>query len=117
MVRLLNDRFGIQVRGGWSCASTYSHHLFDILEADSKTIISDIENKNLTAKPGWVRLSLHPTLANKELKFICDAIKKVVINIEDWRKDYSYKSATNEFDFNKGDDTQLIINVKAWFDK
>ena len=30
VVKLLNDRFGIQVRGGWSCASSFAHYLFQI---------------------------------------------------------------------------------------
>ncbi|MFS4467192.1 aminotransferase class V-fold PLP-dependent enzyme [Maribacter sp. 2210JD10-5] len=115
IVRLLNDRFGIQVRGGWSCASTYGHYLFNIDSDSSKTLIQDIENKNLTNKPGWVRLSLHPITTNEELVFICNAIKKVAENIEEWSKNYTYNKKTNEFGFNKGSDEQIINTVKNWF--
>jgi 3-deoxy-D-arabino-heptulosonate 7-phosphate (DAHP) synthase len=103
------------VRGGWSCASTYSHYLFDIDEDSSKKIINDIECKNLTEKPGWVRLSLHPTTSNEELHFMCDAIRKVAENIEEWRKDYTYNTRTNEFDFNGVGDEKIIKTVKDWF--
>ncbi|PVW12623.1 aminotransferase class V-fold PLP-dependent enzyme [Marixanthomonas spongiae] len=98
VVRLLNDRFGIQVRGGWSCASTYAHYLFGIDTETSETIIGQIEQKNLTNKPGWVRVSLHPTISNKEVLAIADAIKAIVKYREEWAQDYTYNPQTNEFD-------------------
>jgi len=98
VVRLLNDRFGIQVRGGWSCASTYAHYLFDIGEYNSEEIIAQIEQQNLTNKPGWVRVSLHPTTSNKEVLAIINAIKSIVENRDEWAQAYVYNQKTNEFD-------------------
>ncbi|MBE8728268.1 aminotransferase class V-fold PLP-dependent enzyme [Flavobacterium hungaricum] len=98
IVRLLNDRFGIQTRGGWSCASTYAHYLFNIDEKRSKAITNELLEKNQTNKPGWVRLSLHPIMTNEELLFICDAIQNVALNYKTWQKDYRYNTATNEFE-------------------
>jgi selenocysteine lyase/cysteine desulfurase len=115
IVRLLNDRFGIQVRGGLSCASTYGHHLFNLDNKASKKIINDIEDKNLTDKPGWVRLSLHPVTTNEELFYICDSIREVVENIEGWHKDYTYNPKSNEFDYNNLGDEKIIQTVKDWF--
>lgn len=115
IVRLLNDRFGIQVRGGWSCASTYGHYLFNIDKDSSEKIINNIENKNLTNKPGWVRLSLHPITTNEELNFICDAVKKVTENIQDWKTDYKYNPQSNEFDCKLRGDEKIITKVKNWF--
>lgn len=114
IVRLLNDHFGIQVRGGWSCASTYSHHLFEICENTSKNITNGIADRDLTIKPGWVRLSLHPITTNEEVLFICDAIKQVAENIEEWKKGYTYNQNNNEFECEQGD-TQMIESVKNWF--
>ncbi len=116
IVRLLNDRFGIQVRGGWSCASTYSHHLFDIYEDSSKEITDGISKKDLTIKPGWVRLSLHPVTTNDEVLYICDSIKQIVENIEKWQVDYKYNPANNEFEFIYGNDDKIIEQVQNWFD-
>lgn len=115
VVRLLNDRFGIQVRGGWSCASTYSHYLFDLDKKESKEIVSGITNKNLTEKPGWVRLSLHPTTTNEELSFICESILDIAKHVEEWEKDYVYNPHTNEFDYLYGTDQELIEKTKQWF--
>lgn len=104
VVRLLNDRFGIQSRGGWSCASTYAHFLFDIDPAKSAQVMAQIERKDLTNKPGWVRISLHPVMSNKEVLFICDAIKQIVCNGLQWKKDYTYNPSNNEFEPNNRKD-------------
>ncbi|MFD2943452.1 aminotransferase class V-fold PLP-dependent enzyme [Flavobacterium notoginsengisoli] len=114
MVRLLNDRFGIQVRGGWSCASTYAHFLLDIDEEKSTAITNGILQKNLTEKPGWVRVSLHPTMKNEELLFICNAVDQIVFNIEEWEKAYQYNPVTNEFDNLLIEET-IDEDVKEWF--
>ena len=114
IVRLLNDRFGIQVRGGWSCASTYAHYLFDIDQQESTKITNELLQKNLSNKPGWVRVSLHPTMTNEELLFICDAIQKVVSNYEEWQKAYEYNSSTNEFESIINQET-IVEDVKDWF--
>ncbi|MFD1602116.1 aminotransferase class V-fold PLP-dependent enzyme [Flavobacterium artemisiae] len=114
IVRLLNDRFGIQVRGGWSCASTYAHYLFDIDEEKSNAITKGILEKDLTEKPGWVRVSLHPTMTNEELLFICNAIQNIVSNIEEWKKVYQYNPCTNEFDNLMVEET-IKEEVKEWF--
>ncbi|APQ17582.1 aminotransferase class V-fold PLP-dependent enzyme [Maribacter hydrothermalis] len=115
VVRLLNDKFGIQVRGGWSCASTYCHYLFDMDNDSSTTMSKDIENSNLTDKPGWVRLSLHPITSNEELVYICDAINEVAHNFKEWGKDYVYNPKTNEFDFKNCGDEKIIKEVTDWF--
>lgn len=114
IVRLLNDRFGIQVRGGWSCASTYAHYLFDIDEEKSVKITTELLQKNLSNKPGWVRISLHPTMTNEELLFICDAIQKITFQYKQWQEDYRYNSVNNEFEsiVNQG---TIADDVKQWF--
>jgi len=115
MVRLLNDRFGIQVRGGWSCASTYAHFLLNIDKEKSEEITNGILQKDLSEKPGWVRVSLHPTMTNEELLFICNAIKIIVLNIKEWEKLYQYNPITNEFDNLKFNDT-IAEDIKHWFE-
>jgi len=97
ITRLLNDRFGIQVRGGCSCAGTYGHYLLKVDFKLSKEITDKIDSGDLSMKPGWVRLSLHPTMTDDELLFITGAIGQIVDNIGEWQKDYCYDSQTNEF--------------------
>lgn len=97
VVKLLNDRFGIQTRGGCSCAGTYGHFLLNVDQETSNRIKDQILEGCNTEKPGWVRLSLHPTITNKELGFICNSLKELSENIEDWSKDYRYDAIKNDY--------------------
>ncbi|MEO9967718.1 MAG: aminotransferase class V-fold PLP-dependent enzyme [Reichenbachiella sp.] len=97
VVRIMNDKFGIQIRGGWACASTYCHYLFDMDEAKSKSLTDRIDRKNLEGKPGWARVSLHPTLSNDELQYILDAIEYIAQNKKVLKKLYLYDEMTNDF--------------------
>jgi selenocysteine lyase/cysteine desulfurase len=97
VVKLLSDRFGIQVRGGCTCAGTYGHYLLHVSHEQSKAITDLIELGDLSSKPGWVRISLHPTMTDAELAYVMDAINQVVHNIKKWQEDYTYSAATNEF--------------------
>ncbi|WHY84206.1 aminotransferase class V-fold PLP-dependent enzyme [Neobacillus novalis] len=97
IVRLLNDRFGFQVRGGCSCAGTYGHHLFHLNKEASKQITEKINLGDLSDKPGWVRFSLHPIMTNEEILLFVKAIKEIIINIDDWKKDYVYDKASNDY--------------------
>ncbi|MFH6956899.1 aminotransferase class V-fold PLP-dependent enzyme [Flavobacterium aquidurense] len=114
IVRLLNDRFGIQVRGGWSCASTYAHYLFDIDEEESAEMTKQLLRKNLSNKPGWVRISLHPTMTNEEVLFICDALQKVRLNYKQWQEFYKYNPINNEFESIVNQET-IAQDVQQWF--
>ena len=76
-VQLLNDRFGIQTRGGCSCAGPYGHYLLNIGKTHSCFIRQKLCAGDLHSKPGWVRLSLHPTMTDTELDYILDAIESV----------------------------------------
>ena len=114
VVKLLNDRFGLQTRGGCSCAGTYGHFLLNVDQATSNKIKDQILEGCSTAKPGWVRLSFHPTITNEEVTFICNSLKQLTKNIEEWAKDYSYDAQKNDYVHN----TQKPIEkelVAAWF--
>jgi len=114
VTKLLNDRFGIQVRGGCSCAGTYGHFLLDVDLKHSKEITDRIEAGDLSLKPGWVRLSLHPTMTNQELQFIGSSIREVVENSDNWQKDYRYDNHTNEF-YHKSFAGKEEQGIRDWF--
>jgi selenocysteine lyase/cysteine desulfurase len=111
---LLNDHFGIQVRGGCSCAGTYGHFLLKVDFKMSKEITDKIDEGDLSMKPGWIRLSLHPTMTNDELLFITDAIKKTAENAVVWKKDYCYDRHTNEFSHCKSSE-MVKSGTSEWF--
>ncbi|HJV46350.1 MAG TPA: aminotransferase class V-fold PLP-dependent enzyme [Bacillota bacterium] len=98
VVKLLNDRFGIQVRGGCSCAGTYGHYLFHLDQKTSTEIMKQIDHNDLSHKPGWVRLSIHPIMTDEEVNFILKALNRIVEQHEEWTKDYRYDPGKNDFD-------------------
>ncbi|WNR44103.1 aminotransferase class V-fold PLP-dependent enzyme [Paenibacillus roseipurpureus] len=95
--KLLSDRFGIQARGGCSCAGTYGHYLLDIDKEFSKQITNRIDAGYMDVKPGWVRISLHPVMTNKEAHEIVHAISEVTQHYDSWKMDYEYDRNTNQF--------------------
>jgi selenocysteine lyase/cysteine desulfurase len=97
IVRLLNDRYGIQVRGGCSCAGTYGHYLYNIDKKKSQQITNKIYEGDLSSKPGWVRYSIHPIMTNEEIMIFVQAMKEMTRNLEEWKKDYVYDPKTNDF--------------------
>ena len=115
LVKLLNDRFGVQVRGGCSCAGTYGHFLLHVDRDYSQTITDKINTGDLSLKPGWVRLSLHPTMTNAELEHTLSAIEQIATNVDAWKKEYTYDPTTNEFTHVSGGGS-THERVRAWFD-
>ncbi len=115
--KILNDRFGIQARGGCSCAGTYGHKLMKVDEASSYKILDAIRSGDLSCKPGWVRLSIHPTLTNTEIDFIMDAIELTASHFEEWGGYYSYDGEANEYVFNGVEEREQEMGmVEGWFD-
>ncbi|MEZ5070543.1 MAG: aminotransferase class V-fold PLP-dependent enzyme [Bacteroidales bacterium] len=96
-VTLLNDRYGIQTRGGCACAGTYGHFLLQVSYDQSQEITDKINHGDLSEKPGWVRWSLHPTMTNGEIHTVLQAIREITENHMEWQKDYVYVPRRNEF--------------------
>jgi selenocysteine lyase/cysteine desulfurase len=114
-VKILNDRFGIQTRGGCSCAGTYGHYLLHVDYETSHELTSEISIGDLVRKPGWVRMSIHPTTTNEEIHYVCDSIIALSKHHKEWEKDYRYEPKTNEFLF-KGDNPDATDGlVDSWF--
>lgn len=114
-VKILNDRFGIQTRGGCSCAGTYGHYLLHVDQETSKNLVCAISSGDLTQKPGWMRLSIHPTTTHEEIAFVCDSIKELSQNHAAWSKDYIYNHQSYAFDHvNKS--SQVNEMVSTWFE-
>lgn len=113
-VKLLNDRFGIQTRGGCSCAGTYGHYLLHVDQETSNSIVCQISDGDLEKKPGWIRMSIHPTTTNKEIEYVCNAILELASNFKEWSKDYNYSNKTNEFTHISQQNT-IKDKVESWF--
>jgi selenocysteine lyase/cysteine desulfurase len=108
-VKLLNDKFGIQTRGGCSCASTYGHYLLNVQPGQSAHITQMIDEGNYAEKPGWIRASIHPTLSNEEIAYLGDSIVQLAQNHQEWAKDYRFDPSTNCVSFHDIGSDQYII--------
>jgi selenocysteine lyase/cysteine desulfurase len=114
LVKLLNDLYGIQVRGGCACAGTYGHILLEVSHELSDEITRRITQGDLSLKPGWVRWSLHPTTTNHEVELFIDALKDIVVNHEKYAADYTYFPKENIF--RHKNENQYSSMVKDWFE-
>ncbi len=115
-VKLLNDRFGIQTRGGCSCAGTYGHFLLHVDQETSHKLVNEISLGDLIRKPGWIRMSIHPTTTSAEIEYVCNAIKSLAENHKEWALEYRYDSETNEFIHQKATSFENTL-VEKWFAK
>jgi selenocysteine lyase/cysteine desulfurase len=113
-VKLLNDRFGIQTRGGCSCAGTYGHYLLHVDQERSHFLTDRISCGELQEKPGWIRMSFHPTTTNEEVRFVCKSIVELSQHHLEWAKEYTYNKSTNEYTHISNPATEKRL-VEKWF--
>jgi selenocysteine lyase/cysteine desulfurase len=113
-VKILNDRFGIQTRGGCSCAGTYGHFLLHVDQETSHDLVCQITSGDLMKKPGWIRMSIHPTTTSKEIEYVCNSIISLAENHKNWASEYNYEAKTNNF-HHKNDMLSEKEMVKSWF--
>jgi hypothetical protein len=74
-----------------------------------------INSGDLSLKPGWVRVSLHPTMTNEEVEIICTALEQLVMNINSWKEDYYFDKKTGEF-FHQRFPRKEEKDFKPWFE-
>ena len=77
VVSLLNDLFGIQARGGCSCAGPYGHALLGMDMNYSRAIQSEMAAGNVILRPGWVRLNFNYFISESEFDYLLGAIELV----------------------------------------
>jgi selenocysteine lyase/cysteine desulfurase len=94
VVALLNDLFGIQSRGGCSCAGPYGHRLLGIDLETSHGFEREISRGCEGIKPGWVRVNFNYFISDAVFEFILDAVDLVAS--DGWRAlaDYAFEPAT-----------------------
>jgi selenocysteine lyase/cysteine desulfurase len=77
VVALLNDLFGIQARGGCSCAGPYGHRLLGIDLRTSHEFEREIARGCEGIKPGWVRVNFNYFISEAVFEFILEAVELV----------------------------------------
>ena len=102
VVALLNDLFGIQTRGGCSCAGPYGHRLLGIgidrSHALEKQIVTGCEG----IKPGWVRANFNYFIDDAVAAYIIEAVRMVAR--EGWKllSDYRFDPHTGLWRHGRG---------------
>ncbi len=83
VVALLNDLFGIQARGGCSCAGPYGHRLLGIDVVRSRAYEREVERGCLGVRPGWVRMNFNYFISQETFDYLVEAVQ-IVAN-DGWR--------------------------------
>ena len=81
----------------------------------SKGIEKKILEGCMVERPGWIRMSIHPTISNKDILYVCDSIKQVAENHQEWSKDYTYNAVKNEYIHNTANSIEVEL-VNKWFE-
>jgi selenocysteine lyase/cysteine desulfurase len=116
VVQLLNDRFGIQARGGCSCAGPYGHYLLGIDQELSAHISETLDTGDQSERPGWIRISLHPIMTDRDIRHLTGAVRSIVQNIEEWKQDYVYNASANSWVHrNASDEGQSEAAIRSLF--
>ena len=103
VIALLNDLFGIQARGGCSCAGPYGHRLLGIELSTSRAIEKLIVGGYEGIKPGWARVSFNYFMSDEVFEFITRAV--LWIADEGWKllPEYRFDPATGEWRHDSGE--------------
>ncbi len=102
VVALLNDLFGIQSRGGCSCAGPYGHRLLGIDLARSHEFEREITHGCEGIKPGWVRVNFNYFISEAVFRYIVEAVALVADHGWALIDDYAFDPATGRWRHHAG---------------
>jgi selenocysteine lyase/cysteine desulfurase len=94
VVALLNDLFGIQSRGGCSCAGPYGHRLLGIDLDRSHEFEREIAQGCEGIKPGWVRINFNYFISEPVFRYLVDAVLLIARQGSQLLPDYRFNPAT-----------------------
>jgi selenocysteine lyase/cysteine desulfurase len=94
VVALLNDLFGIQARGGCSCAGPYGHRLLAIGAARSHAFRDEIGHGCEGIKPGWTRINFNYFISDTVADYLIDAVGLIATHGHRLLSDYRFDPHT-----------------------
>lgn len=116
VTKLLNDLFGIQSRAGCSCAGPYGHYLLGISEDKSDRFRSLITRGNNAIKPGWVRVNLHYSMEENDIRYLLDAIEFVAKSGHLFLRKYLLNTQTGEWALQGFQEEHESLSIDNTFD-
>ncbi len=93
IVALLNDLFGIQARGGCSCAGPYAHHLLGINKQQSLQLLGAMQAGDTVLRPGWVRINFTYFMNESVIDYILTALEMLADEAINLLPQYHYNQA------------------------
>ena len=102
VVAILNDLFGIQSRGGCSCAGPYGHRLLGIDIERSHEFEREISHGCEGIKPGWVRVNFNYFISESVFEYLVSAV--VLVADHGWKlmPQYRFDTATGRWHHRDG---------------
>ncbi|WP_405541115.1 aminotransferase class V-fold PLP-dependent enzyme [Streptomyces phaeochromogenes] len=97
VVALLNDLFGIQARGGCSCAGPYGHRLLAIDPATSHALLDEVVHGCDGIKPGWTRLNFNYFISDTVRDYLIDAVELIAAYGHRLLPDYRFDPHTGQW--------------------
>ena len=94
VVAVLNDLFGIQARGGCSCAGPYGHRLLDIDLDTSHEFEQEILHGCEGIKPGWTRVNFNYFIGEDAFRYVVEAVHLIAENGYRLLPEYSFDPST-----------------------
>lgn len=77
VVAILNDLFGIQARGGCSCAGPYGHALLGVDIERSRDFEREVSRGCEGIKPGWTRINFNYFISEAVFDYVVRAVAMV----------------------------------------
>lgn len=74
VVAVLDDLFGIQARGGCSCAGPYGHRLLCITPRRSAALRAQVARGYHGVKPGWARITFAYFMSEAVVDYLVEAV-------------------------------------------
>ncbi|WP_234543985.1 aminotransferase class V-fold PLP-dependent enzyme [Streptomyces shenzhenensis] len=96
-VALLNDLFGIQARGGCSCAGPYGHRLLAIDASTSHALLDEVVQGCDGIKPGWIRLNFNYFISDTVRDYLIDAVGLIARHGHRLLPDYRFDAHTGQW--------------------
>jgi len=103
VVTLLNDLFGIQARGGCSCAGPYMHRLLGVGPALSREYVGMVDKGFVSLKPGWARVNFNYFISNAELRYIVAAVSLVAEHGHLLLPEYDFDLVSGQWQHHRGE--------------
>ncbi|AVZ75798.1 aminotransferase [Streptomyces lunaelactis] len=102
VVALLNDLFGVQARGGCSCAGPYGHRLLAIDTATSHALLDEVVHGCDGIKPGWTRINFNYFISDTVRDYLIDAVDLIATHGLRLLPDYRFDPHTGQWRHHAG---------------